>query len=80
MPLSEGEKEIRGIHTDYPNNTKRVRITTRDNDGENYEIIDYPNNQPINKGLLKIHVGGHYNIPPGKVIIPKHILIKIPQG
>lgn len=40
MPLFDPVKEVRGVAVDYPQGRKRVRVTVRDSDAENYQTVE----------------------------------------
>jgi len=70
-------KEIRGIIIDFPEGKKRVRILSRDVDGEDHKIHEFPRNKKITRKILKAFLARVYNLKPEKIRIPKHILLRL---
>ena len=73
-------REIRGIIIDHPEGTQRVRLTTRDPSGEDYETLIFPEDKPLNRGQILTFLGKHYNMEPGHIVWPSHLKIPEPKG
>lgn len=66
-------RELRAIHKDSPLGIKRIRLTTRDETGEDYETIGYTGALPLNKGRILVFLGNYYNLEPGHIKWPAFI-------
>lgn len=72
------EKQLRGILVDQPEGVKRIRIVTRDPDGEDYKIFEVPVKPTYTKNLLISEIIREHGIKENEVRIPRHINIKLP--
>lgn len=69
--------ELRGIITHISGGTRRVRLVTRNEQGSNYETLEFPSGLPLNEGQIRKFLGDHYGMEPGHIIWPDHV--KIPE-
>lgn len=67
--------ELRAITIDYPKGVKRVRLTTRSERGDDYEVLVFPSSLPLNKGQVRVFLGNHYGYEPGHIKWASHVEI-----
>ena len=70
-------REIRGILVQHTDTGQKVRLTTRDPSGEDYQSLIFPSDKPLNRGQIIKFLGNHYGFEPGHIIWPSHL--KIPE-
>lgn len=72
MPKFE---ELRGILIDRPEGKRRVTIISRGERGDDYTVLHFPPDKPLNRGQVKKVIADHFGIPPGQVKWPPHVKV-----
>jgi len=69
--------ELRGITIDYPEGTKRIRLLTRSEWGDDYRTFEYPGESPLKESDILNFLSLKLKVKKEDIRIASHV--KIPE-